>query len=97
MHVPSTVMQGQDQFTNFRYTDLTWFLSERVDLRSTNGVKAVGLSSTSHKFIPKDGNTVCYQFQNNQFSIWHKTEEVLISDKICTKHEICVSGRKTTP
>ena len=58
MHVPSTLMKGQDSYSNFRYTDLTWFLSERVDLRNTREIKAYSLG-TVEKFMKKKTLSFC--------------------------------------
>ena len=94
MHVPSSTMRCHDSVLNRKYTDLTWFLTERVDLKNTRAIKSYRYDEVS-KSIPNDGNTVRYRFQNDILSIWHKTDEVRLTDKIFTKHEICVSGRST--
>lgn len=93
MHVPSIVIVGEERRPNGRYANLTWFLSERVDLKKTSEIKA--FRYFKNECIPDDGKVVWHNHNRNTLSIWHKTDEVRLTDKIFTKQEICVSARST--
>ena len=92
MTVPSVVdIAGHCQYSNPMYQTLTWFLTNRVNIISTNGVTVLDVGGQV-TCIPSDNHIVDYIFENRQISLWHSTQEVLLSDKIFIKKNVYLSG-----